>query len=70
MQANCLCITTHNCPLAQQTKNYSSDGKKYNHYTLKHLKLKKLNIINSLSHGHQQADTPKEKPIHMRKEDI
>jgi len=32
---------------------------------LKHLKFKKLNIINSLSQGHQQADRPREKPIHM-----
>jgi hypothetical protein len=36
-------------------------------YILKHLEFKKLNIITSLPQGHQQADRPREKPIHMRK---
>lgn len=69
MQTNYVLLYTTG-PWQGRQKNYTSDGKKYKHYILKHLKFKKLNIINSLSQGHQQADRTRKKAMHMRKADM
>jgi hypothetical protein len=66
-----ICVLLHTtAPWQGRQKNYTSDGNEYKHYILKHLKFKKLNVINSLSKGHQQADSTTVKPIHMKKADM